>query len=55
MKKQDCKHNQVREKLKNKGQYGKHNVYCTQCQRWVDIEVVKDVNRFKAGVPQDDD
>jgi len=49
----NCKHNRVREKLKNKGQYGVSNVYCTQCQRWVDVTVVPDPPR--AGLPQDDD
>jgi len=45
MKKQDCKHNRIKEKLKFQGKFGAHNVYCTQCQRWVDIVVEPDKPR----------
>jgi hypothetical protein len=53
LKKQDCKHNRIREKLKFQEKYGTHNVYCSQCQRWVDVMVIADPPRTR--VPQDDD
>lgn len=43
----DCKHNRLKARLQALGKIGHANGYCSQCQKFVDVEVPKPINGYE--------